>query len=443
MSSRFSRPGRQMAQRSKESQSESASWQRTLVVVWFTELISLIGFSMVMPFLPFYVEELGVTDPNQVKYWSGLIVSAQAVTMAIFAPIWGSLADRYGRKPMLERAIFGGSIILTLMGFVQTPQQLLVLRLIQGCLTGTVPAATALVAGIVPRERTGFALGWLQMGVFAGVSVGPLVGGLIADSLGIQTSFLVTGACLFVSGLGVLFFVHESFKRPEPKPGGVRSHWWDGAAMVLRSRDLQIVLGARFLTRTGARIIGPILPLFVAVLMPESSRVATMAGIVTGVSAAASSAGAVVLGRTGDRIGYRRVLLTSAVAAAVLYIPQAMVTNIAQLILLQFFVGVALAGTISSLEALLATQAPEGQQGAVFGVSSSVMSASNALGPMLGASVAIALSNRATFMLAGAVFMLAAVLTGLFLPDYQPGADSLAEPIPASRGRQAKVVKTR
>ena len=124
--------------RLRDSQSNPASWQRTLVVVWIAEFVSLIGFAMVMPFLPFYVEELGVTDPDQVKFWAGLIVSAQAVTMAIFAPIWGSVADRYGRKLMLERALFGGSVILSLMAFAQTPQQLLALRLVQGCLTGTV-----------------------------------------------------------------------------------------------------------------------------------------------------------------------------------------------------------------------------------------------------------------------------------------------------------------
>jgi DHA1 family multidrug resistance protein-like MFS transporter len=299
------------------TQPETPSWQRTLAVVWIAEFIGLIGFSMVMPFLPFYVQELGVSDPNQVKFWSGLIVSAQAVTMAIFAPIWGSLADRYGRKIMLERAIFGASLVLTAMAFAQSPQQLLLLRLIQGCLTGTVPAATTLIATTVPRDRTGFALGWLQMGVFAGVSVGPLVGGLIADTLGYRTSFVFTGALLFLSGLGVLFFVHEKFERPTGVDGAERRHWWDGLALVIRSRDLLVVMGARFLTRTGARVIGPVLPLFVAGLLPESARVATMAGVVTGASAAASSVGSVVLGRTGDRVGYRRVLLASAVATAI------------------------------------------------------------------------------------------------------------------------------
>jgi DHA1 family multidrug resistance protein-like MFS transporter len=429
------------ANRSSPAQNRRPSWQRTLVAVWIAEFVSLIGFAMVMPFLPFYVEELGVTDPAQVKFWSGLVVSAQAITMGIFAPIWGSVADRHGRKPMLARAIFGASVVITLMAFARSPQQLVALRLLQGCLTGTVPAATTLVASVVPRERIGFALGWLQMGVFGGISVGPLVGGLVADSFGFQTSFFITGACLFISGLGVLFFVHEDFKRPEPEPGKPRPRWWDGMTMAFKSRELLSVLGARLLTRTGARVLGPVLPLFVATLLPESSRVATMAGIVTGASAAASSIGAVVLGRMGDRVGYRRVLLISSATGALFYALQAAVTNTFQLILLQFCVGIAFSGTISSLTALLATLAPEGRQGAIYGVDTSVVSAANALGPMLGASLAVALGNRATFLLAAGVLALSTVLVGWFLPERQPETESAAQPAPASRGGQARPAK--
>ena len=423
--------------------SEPSSWQRTLVVVWITEFIGLIGFSMVFPFLPFYVQELGVSDPNQVKVWSGLVVSAHAVTMAIFAPIWGSLADRYGRKLMLERATFGGAAVLTLMAFVTNPQQLLALRLLQGCLTGTVTAAMTLVASVVPRERTGFAMGWLQMGMFAGVSVGPLMGGLVADAFSYRTSFLVTGTCLFAAGLGVLFFIHEGFERPLSKPGARRSPWWKESAAVLRSRELLVVLGARFVTRTGARILGPVLPLFLATLLPASSRVATMAGIVTGASAAASSIGAVVLGRTADRVGCRRVLVTSALVASVFYALQATVHNTIQLILLQVCVGVALSGTLSSLTALLATLAPEGQQGAVYGLDTSVGSGANALGPMLGASIAVVLGNRAPFLVTAAVFILAAAFVSWFLPDRQPTTDASTEPVPSHQGHPIRPAKTR
>ncbi len=394
---------------------EPVSWQRTLAIIWVAEFVAIIGFAVVIPFLPFYIQELGVSDPDQIKMWSGLVTSAQAVTMAIFAPIWGGLADRYGRKLMLERAMFSGSLILTLMGFVQNPQQLVILRAIQGCLTGTVAAATTLVASTVPRERSGFALGLLQMGIYSGVSVGPLVGGLIADNLSYRAAFILTGACLFVAGLGVLFFVEERFE-PKTDADGGRARFWDGLALVVRARELLIVFGARLLTRIGNRIINPVLPLFVATLMVGERGLNTMTGTVTSASAVASAVGAVLLGRASDRLGHRRVLLASALAAALFYLIQAAVTSTAQLIVLQFCVGAAMSGTLASLAALLATLAPEGQQGAVYGVDTSVVAGANAVAPLMGASLAVALGYRATFVLAGAIFMLAAVAIGIWMP---------------------------
>ncbi len=405
------------------------AWQQTLLVVWIAEFVALIGFAMVMPFLPFYVQDMGVTDEAQIKLWSGLLFSAQAITMAIFAPIWGSLADRYGRKLMLERAMFGATVVMALMGFARTPQQLLVLRALQGCLTGTIPAATTLIASVVPKERTGFALGWLQMGIFAGISVGPLLGGAIADSMGYRASFFLTSACLFLAGLGVLFFVHEEFERPEP--GARRTHWWEDLAKVLRSRGVLAVLGVRMMTRSGARVINPVLPLFVAAMLPAESRVATIAGLTTGVSAASGAIGAVLLGQTGDRVGYRRVLLASCLAAALFYALQAQVSNVAQLVFLQACVGVALAGTISSLTALLATLAPQGQQGAVYGADTSVVAGANALAPMLGAAFAVALGDRATFWLAAGVFILAALVVARLFPQPRPSAS----PSPTARAK--------
>jgi DHA1 family multidrug resistance protein-like MFS transporter len=170
-----------------------------------------------------------------------------------------------------------------------------------------------------------------------------------------------------------------------------------------------------------------VLPLFVAALLPESSRVATIAGIVTGASAISSSIGSVILGRLGDRVGYRRVLLISTILAAVFYALQAGVTNTIQLIILQFCVGASLSGTISSLTALLATLAPEGRQGSVYGMDTSVVSVANAVGPMLGASLAVALGNRATFLLAAVLFVFSAAFIALFLPADKPSSEQTAK----------------
>ena len=392
------------------------TWKRNLYVIWVAELAAIAGFSFVFPFLPYYVQELGVTELHQVELWSGLLFAAQAVTMSISAPIWGSLADRYGRKLMVQRATFGGAVLLAAMGLVQNVQQLLILRAIQGMVTGTVPAATTLVASSAPRERSGYALGLLQMAVWVGASIGPLIGGVLADSLGYRAAFFVTGTLLFLAGIIVWRFVEEDFKPPEPTEDKREGGIWYGLRLVARNRGLLSLYSVRMLVRLAIRTLGPVLPLFIQSLVPATTRVASLTGLVSGVGAATSAVGAVTLGRASDRLGYRRVLLVCGSIAALLYLPQFFVTAPWQLLVLQGAVGLVLSGVLASISALLANLAPEGHQGAVYGVDSSVVAMANAIGPMLGATVAATLGLRAPFLLAAAVLGLAVVLAWTLVP---------------------------
>ena len=395
------------------------SWKRNLSAIWVAELVAIAGFSFVFPFLPYYVQELGITDLKQVEVWSGLLLVAQAIPMAVFSPIWGALADRYGRKIMVERAMFGGAIVLAAMGLVQNVQQLLVLRAIQGALTGTVAAATTLVASSTPRERAGYALGLLQMAVWVGASLGPLLGGVVSDTWGYRAAFFVTGALLFIAGLLVWRLVHEEFTpvpRDKTKPS---DGFWYGLKIVLRDRNLVSLFSIRTLLQLAVVTLSPVLALFVQSLVPPGTRIASLTGLISGVQAATSAAGAVTLGRAGDRLGYRRVLLTCAVAGALLYVPQFFVGNPWQLLVLQGAVGLVMSGVLASISALQAHLSPEGFQGAVYGVDASATSIANAIGPMVGATVAATLGLRAPFLLAAGGIGLAAGLAWFLIP--KPG----------------------
>ncbi len=393
------------------------AWKRNLYVIWVAELVAITGFSFVFPFLPYYVQELGVTDLQQVEIWSGLLFAAHAVPMAVFSPIWGSLADRYGRKLMVERAMFGGAVVLALMGFAQNVQQLVILRAIQGALTGTVVAATTLVAGSTPRERSGYALGLLQTAVWMGASLGPLLGGVVADAWGYRAAFWVTGGLLFVAGVTVWRFVEERFEPPagEKKKAG----FWDGLKVVVRDRSLVSLFSVRLVVRLAVRLIGPVLPLFVQSLAPAAARLATITGLISATQAGASAVGALTIGRASDRLGYRRVLLVCAAGTAILFVPQFFVTNPWQLLVLQGGLGLAMSGVLASISALMANLAPEGRQGAVYGVDASVVSAANGIGPMLGASVAAAVGLRAPFLLAAGLLGLATLMAWVLVPRPQ------------------------
>lgn len=368
------------------------------------------------PFLPLYVQELGSTSGLSLEFLTGLVFSGQAFAMMLVSPIWGALADRYGRKLMVERAMFGGTIILLLMAFAQSAEQLVILRTIQGFITGTVAAANALVAAIAPRERLGYAMGLLQVGLMTGVAVGPLVGGAVADAWGYNTAFYVTSGLLFISGLLVLFGVKEDFKpggNNERKTSSFVKDWKN----ILTASGVSVVYGLRFISQMGRNIIAPVTPLFIYSLLGGSGPVNTITGLVTGVYAASTTLSTAYLGRLGDRIGHRKLLITSLGITAVLYFPQAAATAAWQLVVLQAMVGVAAGGILPAISALLARFTRPGEEGAVYGLDNSVGSGGRAVAPLIGSAIGAEFGIRSAFTATGLAFLIAVGLAAWLLPS--------------------------
>lgn len=391
---------------------EQVDWQQNLRAMWFAELVAIIGFAVVLPLLPLYVKDLGVEGERQARIWSGLIFSAHSVTMAIFGPIWGSLSDRYGRKVMVGRAMFGGAVMMTLMGFAQSPLQLTILRAIQGALTGTVAAATTLVATSAPKERTGYALGTLQMAIYFGASVGPLLGGVVADTLGFRAAFYITGGLLLTAGVAVLVFVKEPSReepliKPAKKTGEkmtLLERVWGHLSPALASGPILGVLVVRLLLMLGSRLPRPTLPLFVEAISSPGTRVATITGVITGAGALGGAVGGRELGKLSDRVGYRKILISCALLSILCYTGQSLVERSLWLAPFQVGIGLAMGGILASVRALLADLAPEGREGIVYGVENSVSSVANAIGPMTGSALAAAIGLRAPFLAASLVF---------------------------------------
>ncbi len=188
-------------------------WRLNLYTIWFTQILSIMSFSLGMPFMVYYMQELGETDPERLKWLAGLLSSGPAIMMGIMAPVWGRLADRFGKKLMVMRAVIAGCIIMLGLGMATQVWQLVVLRMVQGMFTGTVTAAAALVASTAPENRMGYALGFMVSSTAIGASLGPAFGGLMAEWLGYRYSFLVGAGILFIDVLLVLFLVQESVQR--------------------------------------------------------------------------------------------------------------------------------------------------------------------------------------------------------------------------------------
>jgi len=376
-------------------------WQRNLAALFFAQTLTMIAFSFVFPFIPLYIRSLGVSDPDRAAEWAGLVMAAAALSMAVAQPYWGSLADRMGRKPMVIRSMLGGSVIIGAMGFVSSPEQLLVLRFIQGAITGVVAAGNALVATSTPKPRLGFALGLMQVSIFLGNSVGPLVGGVISDEYGFRVAFYAAASLLLLGGLIAIAFVHEQFVRPAANAAR--------PSVIAESRSLlgisifPVLVTVVFLIQLGGTIISPVLSLFIAQLS-TAADVATEAGLVMAATGAVSALSAIVIGRLSDRVGHAMILPICLLGAAAAYVPQAWVENVGQLLLWRMLLGVFLGGLMPSANALIALIVPVERRGAAYGLSATASSLANGVGPLAGAAIATTLTMRDVFLATGLLF---------------------------------------
>jgi DHA1 family multidrug resistance protein-like MFS transporter len=388
-----------------------AEWRRNLYVLFMVQVLSVAGFSLVFPFLPLYVAELGVATRGSVAFWSGMVFSAQAVTMMVSSPIWGAVADRYGRKPMLVRATLGGAVMVVLMGFAQSAEQLVLIRIVQGMLTGVVSATSALVAATVPKEKSGESLGLIQTGIWVGVAVGPLIGGLVSVALGYRASFWITGGALALAGVAVIFWVREDF---EPLSVQKRVNFWEGYKKLLRAPDMASLYSVSFLQSLGRSVTMPIMAFFFVELLSSSEGAVVMTGLSMGAKAAVGSVSAIYLGKLSDRIGHEKVLTAGAVIAVLVYLPQAFVANVWQLLFLQALTGVSAGAIMPATSALLNMRTPQGAHGTTFGLGNSVSSGGRIVAPILGAAVYPLIGMRGVFALNTLVYVVL-VLVALYI----------------------------
>lgn len=392
-----------------------APWQRTLYALWFAQTLTIIGFNLRTPFLPLFLAQLGATDLREQELWAGAINAGGAAIMAVAAPIWGTLADRHGRKLMVLRAMAAGSITITLMALATAPWQLFVLRLIEGAFTGTVTASTTLAASISPRERLGFSLGLMQMAVFSGSAIGPLIGGALADTVGYRLSFALAGSLLFLSAGIVLFLVHEDF-HPESAVQSTARENSQATLQLLMNATMGALVGVLFVARCANTALQPILPIFIAILTPNAHAVNTIAGLTLGIAGLTSAIASVVLGRTGDRIGPRPLLLGASILGGLSYLPLAFTTSITHLVVLQGIFGIALGGILPTANALIAQLTPPERRGAIYGFTTTATALGGFIGPLAGTTLAATISLRAMFLSIGSLLLATSLWLALALP---------------------------
>ena len=381
---------------------ETSPWRSTLFVMFIAQLISIVGFAFVYPFIPFYIREIGVTDETLVPIWAGILGAASSLTMTIFSPIWGWLSDRYGRKLMVERAMFAGAIITMAMGMVGNVYQLLLLRLLQGALAGTISASIALVSTALPGTKLGFGLGLMQVAVFLGMSLGPWIGGMIADILGYRLTFVAGGAILLVGGILVMIGAKEKFIRPS-----AISLKRSGSMRTLFALPGFVSLMVVFLLfHFSIHIAIPIIPLFIEEVGNLKTRVASTTGLMFAVTGATASISAAAIGYLSDRRGHKQVLIVNLFISSILWVAHAMARNIDQLLVIRILFGFAVGGNLPTMNALVGKLTPKESYGKAYGLMASMTSLGMTLGPLAGGIMASYMGLRWPFVVVGLLLSL-------------------------------------
>ncbi len=390
------------------------------------QFVMTMAFSMLTPIMPLFLPVLGVQSESAIAVWAGILNGVTSFVAAFASPLWGTVADRRGRKLMLIRSSLAIGLFTALMGASSNVWQFFGFRALMGVFAGFSSAAIALVASQVPEERLGYSLGWLSTGQLVGSLVGPIIGGILADLTGsYRIPFYCTSATIFVA-LGLVWFsVREQFTPPKDR-NGARSTFNALFALVTTPALLAlffVLLMAQF----GVRTVQPIVTLYVKEMLGAVPNIATLAGIAFSITGLANVISAPFLGNRSDVIGYRRVLLICLLGGTLTTLPQAFTDNYWAFTAERFAVGLFIGGLLPAANALVGRLVSRAERGAVYGMTSSAMFMGNSLGPLIGGAIAAGFGLRWVFLLTAAVMALNLVWVYYRVPEYREAGNSLAQ----------------
>jgi MFS family permease len=391
---------------------EDKYWRQNLAVCLVGSFTTIVAMTLLLPFLPLYIGELGVTDNAAIAQWSGVAYGATFFAAALVAPMWGRLADRYGRKLMLVRASLGMAIAMSLMGMAHNVWELVGLRLFAGFAGGYSSGSTILVATQTPKHRSGWALGMLMSGIMAGSLVGPLIGGTLPPLIGIRGTFWLAGGVIFLAFLATTFLIKEEKQSAQTKKASAEIRW----SQIPDKRPVIAMMVMGLLLMFANMSIEPIITIYVGQLV-DSARVTFVSGLIMSAAALGAILSASRLGKLADRIGPWRVVVSSLAVSALLLIPQAFVTAGWQLVGLRFLMGLALGGLMPCVTSVIRHSVPDAIVGRVLGYATSSQYVGQVAGPVLGGFVGGQIGMRAVFLGTAVLMALGAVYARIARPD--------------------------
>ncbi len=381
------------------------TWKRTFFFIWISQFISILGFSFALPFAPYYIQELGVTDPVELRIWVSLFAAATPLALAIFSPLWGAASDKYGHRLMMLRANFSAVAVLVLMGSVRSVEALIALRLLQGALTGTFTASQIMVAAHAPEARSGRALGSLSAAVFSGAMCGASLGGLFSSIFGFRTVFFIAAALLLISAVLILLGTKDIpiEKTPPPIQGEVPVPQSTSRAAFMGALPILILIAGVSYVR---QFDMAMMPLLVQEIHGQLEGVSIRTGALFAVSGIAGLLSSVYLGRLADRIHPSKIGCFSAFGAALTMIPQGLATAIWVMFPARFAMMFCAGGLEATSQIWLSKMTPQKHKGMIFGWASTARSLGWVLAPLTSGAIAAGYGIRPVYYVSAALFLL-------------------------------------
>ncbi|TDL30374.1 MFS transporter [Jeotgalibacillus sp. S-D1] len=382
--------------------------KKNLLIMWIANFLVSASATMILPFLSLYIDTMGNFSDDYVQRWSGLVFGVTFLTAFLVSPIWGRFGDRFGYKPILLITGYGIALSIFLMGFIQSVHGLFILRMFMGIVTGFIPTSLALISSQTPKSIAGRTLGTLQMGTVTGGLFGPLIGGFMADSFGFSYTFLITAASIAVAATVVMIGISEKKKTADNKNKDAYTRK-EVLRHIAHNRLLLTVMILSFMVQMANFSIQPLLALYVGTLT-AAANIAFLSGLAFSATGFGNLIATRSWGRLGDAIGYEKVLTLLLILSALFIIPQALVTELWQLIILRFLFGIAIGGIIPSVTAFIRHAAPVSMQGEVLGYNQSFRFLGNVAGPAFGGIIAGSIGISSVFYVTGGLFLSAFIL---------------------------------
>lgn len=390
------------------------SWKILLAMMVTFALMMSSSYTMLIPFLPIYMQsELGATADN-VSLWSGVTYAITFAISAFVSPIWGKLSDKMGKKPMIIRASFLLAITYFLGGIVRTPFELFLVRAFQGIASGLWPACLVMMSACVPKNKIGISMGLMQSANICGGIIGPLLGGILATTFGMRNSFYVGAVALSLITVTTILFIKEPPVAPEKEINKAQNTSY---LTFIKDKNILILLLCVCMTNLVILQIQPIVSLYVQQLSHNSDKAVLLTGFIMSLGGIAGALASPLWGKTGQKVGFYKTITLAFISAGLLMSLQGVPNSLVLFGLMQFLCGLGFSGIFPSANSILVLLTPPSSRGMGFGSLFSAQMIGGALGPVIGGVIVSFMSFNTVYIISGSILFVIGIYLKFFAPE--------------------------